>query len=206
MEMPTGARPGTATNLRCVSPSGPASYAQRRGKVPPGTGAGPLIRTFPRTWSRLPVCSGLNTFSIPYGRLHVQAQPSKKARFPGKTARPRSSARGSDVAEIGPGSHRRLAEGCTPDFWVRLWRSAGPSMVRTFPTGQFPVAVPQHQQRTRAGMENGFRSNQKIWRAPLAEKRNPRILGLGYPRQGTVPAVLFCRFSVNSIMRVTASS
>ncbi len=57
--------------------------------------------------------------------------------------------------------------GCTPDFWVRLWRSAGPSMVRTFPTGQFPVAVPQHQQRARAGMENGFRSNQKIWRAPI---------------------------------------
>ncbi len=60
-------------------------------------------------------------------------------------------------------------------------------MVRTFPTGQFPVAVPQHQQRARAGMENGFRSNQKIWRAPRPRGRGGFRASPGRVRGMPVP-------------------
>ncbi len=58
----------------------------------------------------------------------------------------------ADMRELGKPPRRSRVHA---RFWVRLWRSAGPSMARTFPTAQFPAAVPQHQQRTRAGMENG---------------------------------------------------
>ena len=64
----------------------PAGRPPRRGKgkVPPGTGAMRLIRTFPRTWGRLPVCSGLRTPFMPERRLHIQAEPSKKPVSHGK--------------------------------------------------------------------------------------------------------------------------
>ncbi len=88
--------PGRGPPRTCGA-SPPAGRPPRRGKgkVPLECGARRLIRTFPRTWSRLPVCCGVNTFSMPEGRLHIQAEPSKNARFSEKTARPRSSARGS---------------------------------------------------------------------------------------------------------------
>jgi len=92
--------PPDPARRRTCSASCPAGRPRRgRDKVPSGSGARRLIRTGLRTWSCLPVCCGFNTFIIPAGRLHIQASQSEKSPFQGKTAQPRSSAKGSAVRQ-----------------------------------------------------------------------------------------------------------